>query len=121
MSKKNWKQICSAQHHTIGLSEDGKVYAIGRKEYGRLGLGKDCADAAELMEVTSLKDKNCVYIGCGSSTSFAVTDKGMYIHTYMKWFVIINDVDSQVNYMDGEWEIRASWVLAMKTTVSSLR
>lgn len=76
-SDHRWKQICCAQHHTIALSEDGQVYAIGRKEYGRLGLGKDCEDATELKEIDFFKDKKCSYIACGSSTSFAVTETGI--------------------------------------------
>ncbi|XP_044256267.1 regulator of chromosome condensation [Tribolium madens] len=75
-SKYNWNMISSAEHHTIALAENGKTYAIGRKEYGRLGLGKDCEDATELTEIPVLKDNNVVYVACGSSTSFAVTDKG---------------------------------------------
>lgn len=76
LSKRNWKQICGAPHHTVLLDEDGKVFSIGRKEYGRLGLGKDCDDAMEIQQVHVLDDKYCVYIGCGTATSFAVTDKG---------------------------------------------
>lgn len=73
-SSKRWKQICGSIHHTILLDDAGKVYCIGRKDYGRLGLGKDCKDASEITEIPGLK--KCVYIGCGNSTSFAVTEKG---------------------------------------------
>lgn len=75
-SQQRWKLISSAQHHTIALDENGKVYAIGRKEYGRLGLGKDCEDATKLLQVTALKDKKVVDVACGSATSFAVTEIG---------------------------------------------
>lgn len=75
-SKYKWKSITSGQHHTIALSDDGKVYALGRKEYGRLGLGKDCEDATELQLVGDLKDKKIVNVACGSATSFAVTEEG---------------------------------------------
>lgn len=75
-SQQKWKLISSGQHHTIALDEDGKVYAIGRKEYGRLGLGKDCEDATKLTQVTALKDKNVINVACGSATSFAVTENG---------------------------------------------
>ncbi|XP_076264668.1 regulator of chromosome condensation 1 isoform X1 [Rhynchophorus ferrugineus] len=75
-SKYNWDHISSGQHHTVALSSDGKVYAIGRKEYGRLGLGKDCQDAQILTEVKVLSDKKIINIACGSSTSFAVTGDG---------------------------------------------
>lgn len=39
-SKYKWEHISGGQHHTLGLATGGKVYAIGRKEYGRLGLGE---------------------------------------------------------------------------------
>lgn len=76
-SKYNWKQISGAQHHTIALDDKGITYAIGRKEYGRLGLGKDCVDAYELVEIPTLKEKKIIHVACGSSTSFAVTDQGI--------------------------------------------
>ncbi|XP_060519428.1 regulator of chromosome condensation isoform X2 [Cylas formicarius] len=75
-SKYKWEQICCSQHHTIALTEDGKVYAIGRKEYGRLGLGSGCEDAQVLTQVTSLADKKVVDVSSGSCTSFAVTVEG---------------------------------------------
>lgn len=58
----------------------GIIYALGRKEYGRLGLGEDCDDAKELIPIPALKDKKCVDISCGDSVSFAVTDRGEYKH-----------------------------------------
>lgn len=75
-SKYKWQTIACAQHHTIALDENGKVFVIGRKEYGRLGLGKDAEDATELIEVPALKDKKVINIACGSATSFAVTENG---------------------------------------------
>lgn len=75
-SAHKWQSICSAQHHTIALDKDGKTFAIGRKEYGRLGLGNDCNDAYELIEIPALKDKTVVNIASGSATSFAVTKDG---------------------------------------------
>ncbi|CAH1119730.1 unnamed protein product [Phaedon cochleariae] len=75
-SKYKWSSITSGQHHTIALDEEGKVYAIGRKDYGRLGLGADCEDAAELKLITTLEDKKIINVACGSATSFAVTSEG---------------------------------------------
>lgn len=75
-SGKNWVQICGGLHHTLALDSDGVIYALGRKEYGRLGLGEDCDDAKELIPIPALKDKKCVDISCGDSVSFAVTDRG---------------------------------------------
>lgn len=77
-SKHKWSMISSGQHHTIALDEDGKTYAIGRKEYGRLGLGKDCEDATGLLQLPALSKFKVTHIGCGSATSFAVTDKGKF-------------------------------------------
>lgn len=71
------QQIAGGQHHTLVLKEDHKVYAIGRKEYGRLGLGDVQEDAKTLQPVEgALAGKKVVYVCCGESTSFAVTDSG---------------------------------------------
>lgn len=83
LSKYKWTLITSGQHHTIALSDDGKVYALGRKEYGRLGLGKECEDATELQLIGDLKDKKIVNVACGSATSFAVTENGKYTTSFL--------------------------------------
>ncbi|XP_055610045.1 regulator of chromosome condensation isoform X2 [Uranotaenia lowii] len=70
------KSITGGQHHTMVLKNDDKVYVIGRKEYGRLGLGEVNADAITLTPVETLANRNIGDIACGESTSFAVTDKG---------------------------------------------
>ncbi|KAL1518367.1 hypothetical protein ABEB36_002001 [Hypothenemus hampei] len=75
-SKYKWAQITGGQHHTLGLTTEGKVYAIGRKEYGRLGLGANSEDAITLTQVEGLKEEKIVNIACGSSTSFAVSSSG---------------------------------------------
>ncbi|XP_031357251.1 regulator of chromosome condensation-like [Photinus pyralis] len=75
-SSRKWKLICGGQHHTVALDEDGVTYAIGRKEYGRLGLGNECNDAEELTAIPALQNKKIIDIGCGSATSFAVTEEG---------------------------------------------
>ncbi|XP_023711551.1 regulator of chromosome condensation isoform X2 [Cryptotermes secundus] len=75
-SGKSWVQICGGQHHSIALDSEGVIYVLGRKEYGRLGLGEDCDDAKELIPISALRDKKCVDISCGSAVSFAVTDEG---------------------------------------------
>lgn len=76
MSNKNWTQISSGQHHTIALDDDGKVFVIGRKEYGRLGLGPVESDATELTSVPTLEQMKCVDVAAGSAQSFAVTESG---------------------------------------------
>lgn len=69
-------EISGGVHHTLALNESGKTFAIGRHEYGRLGLGEDAKDATELVEIPKLKDMKVTTISAGSCTSFAVTDTG---------------------------------------------
>ncbi|XP_041985672.1 regulator of chromosome condensation-like isoform X2 [Aricia agestis] len=71
-----WKCFSAGQHHTIALNAEGKVYAIGRCEYGRLGLGDRVGDAETPEIVPKLQNKKCVSISTGTSNSFAVTDTG---------------------------------------------
>lgn len=70
------EQIVSGQHHTIIRDRDGKVFALGRKEYGRLGLGEDCEDAMEPKQIDVAKSK-VIWVSCGAATSFAVTEQGL--------------------------------------------
>lgn len=72
----NIKQIAGGQHHTLVLKEDGSVYVIGRKDYGRLGLGNVPDDLTELKPVTTLKGKRIVSVSCGEAQSFALSEDG---------------------------------------------
>lgn len=72
----NVKAVAGGSHHTLVLKNDGKVYAIGRKEYGRLGLGQIPEDIEELTVIPKLANKKVVHISCGDCTSFALTDTG---------------------------------------------
>lgn len=69
------EQIVSGQHHTIIRDKEGKVFALGRKEYGRLGLGELCEDAMEPKQV-DLGEDLVIWVSCGATTSFAVTETG---------------------------------------------
>lgn len=71
-----WRHISSGQHHTIALDAAGKVYVMGRKEYGRLGLGFNCSDAEKLTLVPNLSSLKCIDVAAGSVQSFAVTESG---------------------------------------------
>ena len=63
------------QHHSISLEDSGRVFALGRSEYGRLGLGQDSAEEAVVPSVlSSLAD--CVEVACGTAVSYAVTREG---------------------------------------------
>ncbi|XP_029156286.1 regulator of chromosome condensation-like [Nylanderia fulva] len=75
-SGKIWKHISSGEHHTIALDDAGQVFVMGRKEYGRLGLGSNCLDADELTLVPTLSSIKCIDVGAGSRESFAVTESG---------------------------------------------
>lgn len=76
-SSKNWVKITGGQHHTLALDGEGKVYALGRKEYGRLGLGENSEDAKEPTLIPALSDFKCIDVACGSTVSFAVTEFGV--------------------------------------------
>ena len=55
----------------------GRVYALGRHEYGRLGLGEEGAtEQSEPKQVPALSDKKCVSINCGTCVSFAIAENG---------------------------------------------
>ncbi|KAG1652633.1 Regulator of chromosome condensation [Nymphon striatum] len=73
---KNIKMIGGGQHHTIALDSDGKAYALGRKEYGRLGLGENCEDAATPTIITTLSESKCHQVDSGVCVSFAVDEEG---------------------------------------------
>lgn len=73
---RKWKHISSGQHHSLALDETGQVFVLGRKEYGRLGLGENCEDAKELTVVPTFNDFKCIDVAAGSAQSFAITDEG---------------------------------------------
>lgn len=72
----NVKSISGGQHHTIVLANDNKVHAIGRKDYGRLGLGEVADHVAELTLIESLSRHDIVKVSCGESNSFALSKDG---------------------------------------------
>lgn len=73
-----WSQIIPGQHHTVALDAAGRVHALGRVEYGRLGLGKQRGtDATEPVQVMgALEHRKCVDVSSGTAVSFAVTEDG---------------------------------------------
>ncbi|KAJ8681275.1 hypothetical protein QAD02_017062 [Eretmocerus hayati] len=75
-STRKWVEISSGQHHTVALDDEGNVFVLGRKEYGRLGLGSVEDDVQELIPVPGLSGLKCVDVAAGSAQSFAVTETG---------------------------------------------
>jgi len=73
-----WAHIQPGQHHTLALDAAGNVHALGRVEYGRLGLGNQReTDASEPIQVGgALEGKKCIDVSCGTAVSFAVTERG---------------------------------------------
>ncbi|XP_077546740.1 regulator of chromosome condensation-like isoform X1 [Haemaphysalis longicornis] len=73
-----WKLVSAGEHHTLLLREDGTVFTLGRKEYGRLGLGvstpADGKDQETPAQVLKLSD--CVDVSCGEIVSYAIDSKG---------------------------------------------
>jgi len=73
---KNWQQISPGMHHTLFLDDNGTVQALGRKDYGRLGLGENCQDATEPTPIPTLNGTKCVDVSCSLNVSYAVTENG---------------------------------------------
>lgn len=76
LSQKGWTSMSMGQHHTLALDRHNKVHALGRHEYGRLGLGPVTGDAEVPTSVPALADKTCLEVACGTTVSYAVTDSG---------------------------------------------
>ncbi|GAB6026272.1 Regulator of chromosome condensation [Chamberlinius hualienensis] len=76
LSNKSWRQFACGDHHTIGLTDEGEVYAIGRNHYGRLGLGANAEDVVVPTLLPAFKAEPCASVSCGVSSSFAVTRSG---------------------------------------------
>lgn len=72
----NVKMITGGQHHTLVLTNKNKCFAIGRKDYGRLGLGDIEQDVEKLTLIKALEDVNIVRLESGESCSFGVTHDG---------------------------------------------
>ena len=72
-SKPGTLEISGGQHHTI-ICHRGSVYAFGRREYGRLGLGENVEEPLVPARVPHLTGVNSV--SAGSVCSFAVTNSG---------------------------------------------
>lgn len=69
-----WRKLSGGQHHTLLLSDDGEVFSMGRKEYGRLGHGADCPDQTRPKKLERLP--TCTDVSCGNVVSFAVSSAG---------------------------------------------
>lgn len=65
------------QHHTLVQTNDDKCYAIGRKDYGRLGLGDVTGEIVDVLTpIKVLENLKIQELECGECCSFAVTKDG---------------------------------------------
>ncbi|KAL1440246.1 hypothetical protein MTO96_009551 [Rhipicephalus appendiculatus] len=76
--EQRWKLVSGGQHHTLLLNEEGTVFSLGRKEYGRLGLGESTPagnnDQDKPAPVPGLS--GCVDVSCGEAVSYAIDGEG---------------------------------------------
>ena len=67
-------EISGGQHHTV-VCNKGSVYVIGRKEYGRLGLGENISEEPCTPRRIPTLDK-ITHVSTGTICSFAVSEPG---------------------------------------------
>ncbi|KAK7079130.1 Regulator of chromosome condensation [Halocaridina rubra] len=75
-SGKSWIQISGGQHHSLALSDNGIVHSMGRREYGRLGMGDIKEDIKKPTPVPALEDKKSVCVSAGECVSIVVMESG---------------------------------------------
>lgn len=70
----NIKQVAAGEHHSMVLTEDGRVYSFGRGDSYQLGLGNtENLPVPTLLQ--SLANKRVTSIDCGSCFSLAITEE----------------------------------------------
>ena len=69
-------ELSGGQHHSIALDGHGKVYSVGRSEYGRLGLGENAEQISDPVKVDTLDSEAVDHVSCGEVCSFAITKQG---------------------------------------------
>ena len=67
-------QVCGGDHHTLFLTKQGYVYAAGRGDFGRLGVGYEPKDPEYISEPELLSNiKDVKSIAAGTCVSFGIT------------------------------------------------
>ena len=65
--------VAPGQHHALVLDKAGRAFALGRAEYGRLGLGEGVdKEVSAPMAVPALSGRKISDVSCGTAVSFAV-------------------------------------------------
>lgn len=71
---KKWLKFSGGLHHTLGLTTDGQVYAIGRNREGQLGIDQLTEHLTQPTLIPNLID--IIDISCGNHVSFAINRAG---------------------------------------------
>jgi alpha-tubulin suppressor-like RCC1 family protein len=82
---KNITSVVAGDAFTLAVSNNGRIYAMGRNKDGQLGLG-DNVDRNTSVEITSLRDKNITSIVAGRWHSFVFFDNGSIYATGQNQF-----------------------------------
>ncbi|XP_063606599.1 regulator of chromosome condensation-like [Penaeus indicus] len=73
---KKWLQVSGGQHHSLALSDDGTAHTMGRREYGRLGMGDIKEDLKKPTPVKDLEGQKAVSVSAGECVSLVVMESG---------------------------------------------
>lgn len=73
-STRSWVEFSAGQHHTICLDSEGKVYSLGRADYGMLGLGEGVEEKSTPTAIPGLP--KALSVSCGERVGYAVTEDG---------------------------------------------
>ncbi|XP_032188748.1 probable E3 ubiquitin-protein ligase HERC6 isoform X4 [Mustela erminea] len=69
-------QVSCGHHHSLALSEDGRLFAWGSNSHGQLGLGKECPSQASPQRVQFLDGIPLTQVAAGGAHSFALSLSG---------------------------------------------
>ncbi|CAF1002694.1 unnamed protein product [Adineta steineri] len=71
---KKWTKFSGGLHHTLGLTADGEVYAMGRHHEGQLGIDQLTTHLSQPTLIPNLS--NIIDISCGNHVSFVIDRSG---------------------------------------------
>jgi len=75
--KNKLSKIVSGAHHSLALCQNGKVFAWGDAESGKIGrMLNSRSKHKQAMKIEAVGAKNAVDIFCGNHTSFYLNAKG---------------------------------------------